>query len=256
MNLNAFLLVDAGNTRVKWASTPIDDYDVPLKVAGEIATTLATAGHFRALAKKYPRHYLVLASVVPRLEPIIRQAFKRRFYLVGANSSDLRLDFDYPNPDEIGIDRLAAAVAVRTEKLYPAIIVACGTATAFTVLDRKGRFCGGAISPGLHAQLSALVGATAQLAMTDLKAPRNVPGKSTAEAIRGGLVFSYLGGVKEILVRLTKALPGRQKPRIILTGGDASLVAKYLDAPFTQRPLLVLEGLRIIAHRVWNPKSE
>ena len=94
----------------------------------------------------------------------------------------------------------------------PAIIVACGTATAFTVLDAKGRLCGGAIAPGLQAQLAALLGATAQLPTTTLRHPRSALARSTQDAIRAGVMLNFQGGVKEIIQQLSDALPGRSKP--------------------------------------------
>ena len=253
MNPDAFLLVDAGNTRVKWA-VALMDKATPLRVSGDMPTSEAIPERIRRMARKYPRHYLVLSSVVPKLVPAFAKAFEGRFHLVKANSTALR--FDYPNPTELGADRIAAAAAIAAEKLYPAIIVACGTATAFTVLDAKGRLCGGAIAPGLQTQLTALVGATAQLPATNLRMPRHALAKSTQDAIRAGVMLGFLGGVKEIVAQLTGAMPGRVKPHLILTGGNAAHIAKNLGLPFKLRPLLVLEGLRMIGAQAWNPERK
>jgi len=257
MNLNAFLLVDAGNSRVKWADAAIPGFapswatGIP-SVAGEMPTAEATAERLQELAKGCPRHFLVLASVVPRLTVDFCRVFKRRFYLVEADSSALGLEFDYPRPAEIGADRLAAAVAAHEAGKWPAIVVSCGTATAFTVLDAKGRFCGGAIAPGLETQLAGLLDATAQLPETTLRPPRSPLAKSTQEAIRAGVMFNFQGGVKEIIRQLSDALPGRRKPFIILTGGHAHFLTHSLGIAHTLRPLLVFEGLRIIGNRVWS----
>lgn len=258
MNLHAFLLVDVGNTRVKWtfAAMPgYDSVDFPVNLptgTGEMLTTKATAESVQALARKFERYYLVLSSVVPPLTAVFSRAFKRRFHLVKANSPALGLDFDYPNTAEIGADRIAAAVAAHAYGHYPAIVVSCGTATAFTVLDAKGRLCGGVIAPGLQTQLAALLGATAQLPGTILKLPRTALAKSTREAIRAGVILSFQGGVKEIIRQLSGALPVRKPPAIILTGGNAPFLAGSLNLPHTLRPLLVFEGLHIIGNRVWS----
>jgi len=255
MNPGFFLLVDAGNTRVKWAVAPMGKA-TPLRVSGDMPTAEATPKRIRRMAREYPQHYLVLASVVPKLVPAFAKAFKGRCHLVNADSPAIELRFDYPNPAELGADRLAAAAAIAAERRFPAIIVACGTATAFTVLDAKGRLCGGAIAPGLQTQLTALVGATAQLPATDLRMPRRALAKSTHDAIRAGVMLGFLGGVKEIVAQLTGAMPGRVKPHLILTGGNAAHVAKNLDLPFKLRPLLVLEGLRMIGAKAWNPERK
>jgi type III pantothenate kinase len=190
---------------------------------------------------------------VPKLAPAFRRAFSGRLVEVGATLPQLGFRFHYPKPTEIGADRLAAAVAAHALGNYPAIIVACGTATAFTVLDAKGRLCGGAIAPGLQTQLAALLGATAQLSVTDLHMPNTALAKSTQDAIRAGVMLSFQGGVKEIIHQLSAALPGRAKPHIILTGGNARHLAGKLGVPAKLRPLLVFEGLHMIGFRRYMP---
>jgi type III pantothenate kinase len=170
--------------------------------------------------------------------------------------------FAYPQPSELGADRIAAAIAVQAWDFHPAVIVTCGTATAFTVVDAKGRLCGGAIAPGLRAQLDALVRATAQLPHPTLRMPRNALAKSTRDAIRAGVMLSFQGGVREITNRLLASLPSgaksranpalrKVKPRIVITGGNAQLAAQAFDDAVTVRPLLIFEGLLIIASRLW-----
>jgi type III pantothenate kinase len=241
-----FLLIDCGNTRLKWATARMRG---PIRVCGEIATGKASATWIASLGRKYPRHQLVLASVVPKTVPAFHRNFSKRIETVTGKSSHLGLSFNYPKPDELGADRLAAAVGAHELGRFPGIIVACGTATAFTVLDAKGRLCGGAIAPGLQTQLTALIGVTAQLPDTILKPPRSPLAKSTQEAIRVGVLLNFQGGAKEIILQLSKALPDGKKPRVILTGGTAPHLAANLDLPFELRPLLVFEGLRIIGAR-------
>jgi type III pantothenate kinase len=237
------LLVDLGNTRVKWATAGARG---PLRVGGNHPTAGITAAWLRALAGKHPRHHLVLASVVPRWTPAFERAFRRRSTIVSGDLRSLRPCFDYPKPSELGADRIAAAVAVRAAGLFPAIIVACGTATAFTVLDAKGRLCGGAIAPGPQAQLDALAGSTAQLPAIALQMPRSPLAKSTREAIRAGIMLGFQGGAKEIIRRLGQALPSGATAHVILTGGHARHLVGNLEVPCKLRPLLVLEGLRMI----------
>jgi type III pantothenate kinase len=248
-----FLLIDVGNTRLKWA---VAKGNRPIRVGGEITTKETTADWIASLARKYRDNPAVLASVVPHLTPVFCRVFKRQFHSVTAESPALGLDFDYPNPAEIGADRIAAAVAAHADASFPAIIVACGTATAFTVLDAKGRLCGGVIAPGLQTQLAALLGATAQLPPTKLQQPRSALAKSTQDAIRAGVILNFQGGVKEIIHQLSQALPGRKKPHIILTGGNAPYLTGSLALPHTLRPLLVFEGLRIIANPIWATHPE
>jgi type III pantothenate kinase len=244
MTSPSLLLIDAGNTRLKWATSPDGHL---LDVAGDIATKAVTERWIVALARKYPHGLVVLATVVPKLRSAFRRAFGKRLIDVNAKLPELR--FRYPRPSEIGADRLAAAIAANAHGHAPAIIVACGTATAVTVLDAKGRISGGAIAPGLEAQLEALIRTTAQLPATHLKSPRSPLGKSTRDAIRSGVMLSFRGGVKEIVRELVATLPAHPKPTIMLTGGNARHLIEHMDVPFKLRPLLVLEGLLIIGAR-------
>ena len=254
--IREFLLIDVGNSRLKWTT---GGKLRPSRIAGDIATRDATSKWVSSLAKRYPGLPAVVACVVPKLLPLFRRAFRDRLVEVHASLPELvrigNFRFHYPNPQEIGADRLAAAVAAHAWRKFPAIIVACGTATAFSVLDAKGRFCGGAIAPGLETQLAALIGATAQLPGTILKRPRRVLAKSTHDAIRAGVMLNFQGGVKEIIHQLGAALPGRKKPTIILTGGHARHLVKNLELPHELRPLLVFEGLLIIGSRLYMPAS-
>jgi type III pantothenate kinase len=250
-----FLLIDIGNTRIKWT---LGGKRWPTKTIGDIATKEATAKWIRALAKKYKDKSVVLACVVPKLIPAFRRAFSSRLIVVNGTLPELvcpirGLSFDYPKPAELGADRLAVATAVHAWQRYPAIIIACGTATAFTVLDAKGRLCGGVIAPGLQTQLRSLIGATAQLPDVSLKAPRHYLGRSTKEAVQSGVMLNFLGGVKEIIRQLTAELAGRRKPQLILTGGNAPYIAQNLGLPVKLRPLLVFEGLLIIGSRLYMP---
>lgn len=244
-----FLLIDIGNTRLKWATA---NSRGPILLAGEVATKEVTSAWVNALARKFLKQRLILASVVPKRVPAFRRAFSGRLVEMSATLPELGFSFHYPNPAEIGADRLAAAVAAQAQGHYPAIIVACGTATAFTVLDAKGRFCGGVIAPGLQTQLAALISATAQLPATKLSHSPSPLARSTREAIRAGVMLNFRGGVKEIINQLSKALLGRRKPHLLITGGNAHYLVGKIGLPMKLRPLLVFEGLRMIGLRTWT----
>jgi type III pantothenate kinase len=247
---SGFLLIDAGNTRVKWATAGAKG---PIRERGSFETKKMTSARIIALARQFPGQQVVLASVVPKLTLIFRKALGARLHVVSGVSPALGLEFDYPKPAELGADRVAGAVAAYAMGHFPAIVVACGTATAFTVLDARGRLCGGVIAPGLQAQLNALLGATGQLPVTELRQPRLALARSTREAIRAGVVLNFQGGVKEIVQQLSRGLPGRRRPVVIATGGNAHYLRKNPGFAVKLRPLLIFEGLLIIGTRLSMP---
>ena len=228
-----------GNTRVKWAETSARG---TIRVRGNLATNKVSAGRI-ALAKRFARHRVVVSSVVPKVTQMLRRTFPGAIFVGGALRG-LPLAFAYPNPAEIGSDRIAAAIAAKGRGA--AIVVSCGTATAFSVVDKRGRFCGGAIAPGVDAQLQALVGATAQLPTITPRPAKRALGKSTREAIRAGVMIGYQGGVQKIVQQLRKDLGS--PARVIVTGGSAEHLRGMRGLGHIElRPLLVFEGLRIIA---------
>lgn len=159
---------------------------------------------------------------------------------------------DYPKPSSIGADRLAnAAAAVSLGKL-PAIIVDFGTAVTFDVIDARGCYRGGVIAPGLPTAAGALHERTALLPLTKITSIGSCVGRSTAEAIRIGLLLGAVGLVRETVTRITAEAFGGKRPYVIATGGDAGLVAR-LSAKGGGKgvidkvdPLLTLRGLLVI----------
>lgn len=249
--MKKLLLIDAGNTRVKWGVSTTSP-QARIKPEGETPTERFTAQNVHALARRYAEHHLVLACVVPRLRPFFQKVFSERWTNVEGTLPALQLKFAYPKPRELGADRLACAVAAREQYRGAVIIIACGTANAFTVLDEQGRLCGGVISPGLHAQFSALVRQAAQLHSVKLEPVRGVLGKSTRSALQIGALLSFRGGVREIIESLSREFSA--PPQLLLTGGNAGHLGRDFPISLGQKvelkPLLVFEGLRIIGQRV------
>ena len=250
MKAPSFLLVDVGNTRTKWAVGQHGTHK--LSHFGSCATADLTIAKIQALARRHSESPAVLACVVPKHIPSFRSVFARRLFVVRGDRPELGLAFNYPHPAEIGADRLAAAVAAHARNKFPVIIIQCGTATAYTMLDANGAVCGGAIAPGLEAQARGLLGTTAQLPPTTLSRKGRAPSalaRSTRDAIRSGLLLSFQGGVRETIIQLKIDLATRRPISVLLTGGNAPLLPML--AGLRHEPLLVFAGLRIIGERVF-----
>jgi len=236
------LLVDVGNTRFKWAEAgPSPSGDILL--LGEVETASVDADWMTDWARRHAERKIVAASVVPAISNLIRSTWPDAV-LVDGGWDALPLAFDYPRPSEVGADRIAAAIGAI--EWAPAVIINCGTATAFSALDRRGRFCGGAIIPGINTQLRSLQASTAQLPLGSLEVSPDLPGKSTNVAIAAGVLTGWCAAVVEIVTVLKREIGGM--PQVLVAGGEAQHlrgVTGLGDVEF--RPLLVFEGLRIIA---------
>ena len=241
----AWLLVDNSNTRTKFA---LADADALL----ETRTWLPTAEISPALLEEklagFEFEGTLLCSVVPEKARILRDHLVK-FGPVHPLTwrSEMGLGINYPNPEQIGADRLANAIGEAARHGVPAIVIDFGTAVTFDVVSAGPAYCGGVIAPGLGAMQDYLGRRTALLPQIELEEPASAIGKSTVEAMRAGAVFGYRGLVREIVSKLSAEMGG--KPVIVATGGDAALIARGLPEIVVVDPDLTLEGLRLAAIR-------
>ena len=190
----------------------------------------------------------VLASVVPALTSAWRQALG---YLAAcepvvcsAATAGALFCADYPNPDEIGADRVADAVAARALYGAPVIVVDFGTATNLEVIDGGGRFVGGIIAPGLETSAAALFSHATKLSAIELADPGTAIGKSTVHAMQSGIVYGEADRVDGFVRRVCAELGCR--PPVVATGGLAAKMAPLCQTVTETNPNLTLEGLRLV----------
>ena len=122
----------------------------------------------------------IVSSVVPPLNRTILAAIRKitglNAMLVGSGmKTGLNILMD--NPKSVGSDMIVNAVGALAEHEPPIIIIEMGTATTMSVIDKNGRYVGGAILPGLRVSLDSMSASTAQLPRISLDTPRRVIGK-------------------------------------------------------------------------------
>jgi type III pantothenate kinase len=141
----------------------------------------------------------------------------------------LPVRFRYKHPSRLGADRIADALY--TAAAYPkrnAIIIDVGTAVTVDALTGNGDFIGGVIFPGPATQLQALHEAAPALPMVDLiKKTTALPGASTEECMRSGVVHSVAGGLDHLVRKFHEVLGGRCT--VLSTGGGWNTVKGYVD---------------------------
>lgn len=165
-------------------------------------------------------------------------------------SGDLPLTIELPRPDMVGIDRLLGAVAANRLRPAgrPAVVVDLGTAITVDLVSAAGAFAGGAILPGIGLSARGLYEFTdllPLLEMQDLAAPPPVVGLDTIAALRSGIYWGAVGGVREVVQRLRGELA--VEPQVYLTGGAAPSVAPLIAADAAYVPHLVLGGIALTA---------
>lgn len=243
-----WLLVDNSNTRTKFA---LADRNGLRAWRGTLATADLAEETLDDLVGNLAYQGAVIASVVPAKERLLFDYLSRRVPTHRVDwRSPLGMGIDYPEPAQIGADRLVNAVGVMARYGTPAIVVDSGTAVTFDVVSAAPAYCGGVIAPGVSAMTRYLAQATALLPQIELAEPTAVIGKSTVEAMRVGAVIGYRGMVRGILAGIRAEMDG--DPVIVATGGDAGLLAKGLPEISAVDPDLTLEGIRQVAMAVFG----
>lgn len=257
------LAIDVGNTNVNLGIFA----DGALKATWRVATdTSKLADEYGVLLLSLLAHGgisaaeingAVLGSVVPDLEPtfeaVCRRYFRVRPLVVGTGvRTGLRILYD--SPRDVGVDRVADAVAAIHLYGPPLIIVDLGTATVFDAITREGDYLGGAIAPGLGIASEALFQRAAKLYRVELSRPRSAIGRNTVAAMQSGILFGYVGLIEGIVARFKEELGDDVK--VVGTGGYAELIARETKVIDIVNVDLTLEGLRLIYELNRAPRAE
>lgn len=142
-------------------------------------------------------------------------------------------------------------------QVAPILTIDCGTAVTVNALDKRRRCLGGAILPGVGTQLRALHHFTQQLPELDVAFEDAASGTNTAQAMRIGVVRGIAGGIKEIAQTIIEREFQNETPFVLMTGGDAGVVAKALETWTLQpihEPHLVLHGASALVAQ-WMQES-
>jgi len=237
------LLVDIGNSRIKWVWAK----------GGELLPESAGQGGFpdleracRPAVASRPAEVL-MASVAgaDRARQVaelctVRWEVTPRILHSRAQQGGVRNA--YREPETLGVDRWLAIVGAVTLHGKPVIVWDLGTATTLDAVDADGRHLGGWILPGPGTMLDALV------RKTKLKVPEELagamePGCDTAECISRGVLAAQAGALQQF-IKFVGARLGENSP-LVVTGGAAPAMVQRTGIECVLDPLLVFRGMLV-----------
>ena len=202
---------------------------------------------------------IAIASVVPPLNYTLKTMAETYFHLTPLfvdHTTDTGLQILYEPAADVGADRIVDAVAAIEKYGAPCIVVDFGTATTFNAINREAQYLGGVITPGIMISSEALFERTAKLPRVDIRRPQKIIGSSTIAAMQSGLYHGFVGLVDGVLRKMIEELGNTPRaPRVIATGGLASLIATGSEFIELVDDTLTLAGLRLIYERTTSPVS-
>jgi len=242
------LLIDAGNTRIKWAMV---DHAGQWSASGAVASKAVAQLNqaWRGLSGA-PSARVIVANVAgPMLQAQLRQVLQAQALTpewFGSQPELAGVQNRYRQPAQLGCDRFAAAIGAHA--LWPnqsLVIATCGTATTIDAVTNAGVFLGGMILPGLGLMAQSLARHTAQLPPIEPHAIDAQPfADNTDEAIVSGCLAAQAGAIERAFAAHAKH---HGATRCVLSGGAAAMVAPRLSIPHRRIDNLVLVGLQRVA---------
>jgi type III pantothenate kinase len=249
------LLVDAGNTRIKWA---VDTHG-QFEFCGaheykqfEFVTLANEIWHDLTAVSKVCVANVAGDDMQQQIADWVNFNWQCDVEFIKPELSKHGVSNQYATPYELGADRWADAVAAWHECQHAVAIFDAGTSITLDILDQQGNLLGGTITPGINMMIDSLLKGAVGLRDTlglNYNALRGseliMAGKDTRENILNGCLLPVIAHMELVAVKLQQQLGNPFK--CFVTGGDSEILMPHLSEIFEHRPYLVLEGIAILS---------
>lgn len=234
--------MDAGNSRIKWRWLDEHRGDIIKQGVCESVDELIT----QAMAGARPvmvRMCSVRASAVTdTLREWIADSWGLELQLARVTRRCAGVSNQYQDPQRMGADRWLAMLAAYNRSPGACVVVDAGTALTLDVVNGQGLHLGGYILPGRRLMADSLEQNTL-IRLRHRTSSETVPGTDTETAVLNGILASQVALLDWAMSKLADAEAGT---RLVLTGGDAELLAEQLPQQHAEVvPGLVLDGLAL-----------
>jgi type III pantothenate kinase len=236
------LLLDIGNSRVKWALADTDQW---LAEGAEPLVEQQAEWPLLEALEVVPLRVLAVnvagAAVTDALQEQLRSRWQLPAELAATAAETGGLRNGYRDPQQLGADRWLAMLAARRAVTGAVCVVDAGTALTVDLIEADGRHLGGFILPGSELMRASLERSTGDIrqraAIAAAAADLHGPGRDTVSAIEAATLQASLGLIDR--ARNMTSTPAS----VVLSGGAAPALLAGLPADTRHRPRLVLEDL-------------
>lgn len=241
------LLVDVGNSRIKWGCLIDGTLEAGFPVEREEPLDDALRAAWSAL--RAPSAALICSvagdSFDARMAQWILENWGFRPEWLRSGPEALGIVNGYADYAQLGNDRWAAMLGARSFSPGPFGVIDAGTAVTVDVVDGDGRHLGGLILPGLTLMQRSLLTGTARIREA-APVPRVVLGHSTAECVASGTGFGLAGALERCVAEVERLRAGIAW---IATGGSWPQLGPMIARPVRYDAELVLRGLARMSQR-------
>jgi type III pantothenate kinase len=238
----ADLLIDLGNSRLKWAHSAPGRWTHGA-VTHRQREMMGVLDEAWAGLEKPARALFVSVAADDRsraLEAWIETKWGVHARRLQSPSEQLGVINTYRDPGTLGADRWVALLGARGLTQRACVVVSCGTAITIDALSADGVFAGGVIVAGLHLLRQSLGAGTAGISALNGD-DSSCLAHATADGVAAGALFGLAGAIDRIVQEQERALD--TDVEVYMTGGDAELLMSCLTRPAMHVPDLVLKGL-------------
>ncbi|HCX87161.1 MAG TPA: hypothetical protein DG761_03980 [Gammaproteobacteria bacterium] len=237
------LLIDHGNSRIKWAMAGAQSWSV-----GEAIDYSGKETDFGPWSELDAPQRIVVSNSAGRaafahLENWCQSQWQLKPQLLKAKPAQHGVSNSYPEPETLGSDRWLALIAARQLRKGPLAVIDCGTAVTVDALSGEGAFLGGVISAGPKISAGALIERAAHLDREDMRYS-GVFNTDTASAVTAGALIFVVGGIEKVLAEFRPKLGDGFT--VFMTGGWAETIAPLMRTEVTVYPDLVLQGIQLV----------
>ncbi len=243
------LLIDIGNSRIKWAYSNAGK--LSRHGGAERGSELPKQAQSSWLKSTKPER-IVAANVAgdgdaEQLNQWVHKQWQLPVDYIKVKPHGFDLKLAYSDSERLGVDRWLALIAARQLEKGAVAIIDAGTAMTLDVISSQGQHLGGIIVPGLRLMSDVLKQKTAGITLDNhdvIVSSGTLLGNDTYSCIEKGSLYAVTGAIEHLLLRF--ASQNESRLSVIVCGGDAERVMAEINIEWQHIPDLVLQGMQIV----------